>query len=274
MARGDADSQYRAQCDVTAGSDRVFRTIRANGKATKTCRQGIAFEFFLNKTIQYSCHIDDTTYATDASYDMIIGRDLLSALAIDISFTRHELTREGISVPMKKRGSLRGREHAHELMLNLNVGVLTTEATSRIKQILDANYQSADLKQVTSSILTLDKNEQRELRVLLESFKYLFDCTLGDFDTAPVSIELLPGAIPYHARPYPVPVIHKETVRKEIQRLFDFGVLEKCNDSAHAAPTFIIAKKQVLNYTFAGLMQKYQTKTVSYPKNIRTHPRA
>ena len=55
-------------------------------------------EFFLNKTIQYSCHIDDTTCATDASYDMIIGRDLLSALAIDISFTRHELTWEGISV--------------------------------------------------------------------------------------------------------------------------------------------------------------------------------
>ena len=86
-------------------------------------------------------------------------------------------------------------------------------------------------------------NEQRELRVLLESFKHLFDGTLGDFDTAPVSIELLTGAIPYHARPYPVPVIHKETVRKEIQRLFDLGVLEKCNDSAHAAPTFIIAKK-------------------------------
>ena len=93
-------------------------------------------EFFLNKTIQYSCHIDDTTCATDASYDMIIGRDLLSALAIDISFTRHELTWEGISVPMKKRGSLRGREHAHEVMLNLNEGVLTTEATSRIKRIL------------------------------------------------------------------------------------------------------------------------------------------
>ena len=125
-------------------------------------------EFFLNKTIQYSCHIDDTTCATDASYDMIIGRDLLSALTIDISFTRHELTREGISVPMKKRGSLRDREHAHELMLNLNEGVLTTEATSRIKRILDANY----LKQVTSSILTIDKNEQRELRVLLESFKH------------------------------------------------------------------------------------------------------
>ena len=47
---------------------------------------------------------------------------------------------------MKKRGSLRGREHAHELMLNLNVGVLTTEATSRIKRILDANYHAADLK--------------------------------------------------------------------------------------------------------------------------------
>ena len=78
---------------------------------------------------------------------------------------------------------------------------------------------------------------------LLKTYEHLFDGTLGDFNTTPVSIELLPDAKPYHARPYPVPVIHRETVHKEVQRLCDIGVLEKCNDSAHAAPTFIIAKK-------------------------------
>ena len=127
MARGDADSHYRAKYDVTAaGSDRVFRTIRANGKATKTCRQGIAFEFFLNKTIQYSCHIDDTTCATDVSYDMIYRTGSPKR-------ARHWHFVHEARVNMGRNFR---REHAHEVMLNLNEGVLTTEATSRIKRIL------------------------------------------------------------------------------------------------------------------------------------------
>jgi Reverse transcriptase (RNA-dependent DNA polymerase) len=78
---------------------------------------------------------------------------------------------------------------------------------------------------------------------LLKELEHLFDGTLGNFNTTLVSIELKPDAKPYHARPYPVPAIFKETVRKEVQRLCDIGVLEKCNESAHAAPTFIIANK-------------------------------
>jgi transposase InsO family protein len=200
-------------------------------------------EFFLNRQIQFSCHIDDSTNAATAPYDMIIGRDLMSELALDISFHTHAITWEGISVPMKERGHLRDRETAHELMLNANEGTRTKASMSRVQHILDAQYHAADLNQVIGEVKTLNNDEQKELLKLLQSYAHLFDGTLGDFNTAPVSIELIPGAKPYHGRPYPVPVIHRETVRKEIQRLCDAGVLEKCNHSEHAAPTFIIPKK-------------------------------
>jgi hypothetical protein len=130
-----------------------------------------------------------------------------------------------------------------QFMLNTNEGIRLKDSTSRAIRILDANYEAADLKQVTEDIKTISPANQRELFNLLKTFEHLFDGTLCDFNTTPVSIELMPNTKPYHARPYPVPFIHKENVRKEVQRLCDAGVLKKCNDSAHAAPTLIIAKK-------------------------------
>ena len=42
---------------------------------------------------------------------------------------------------------------------------------------------------------------------------------------------------------FPVPHIHKETLKKEIERLVSLGVLRKCSDSEWGAPTFIIPNK-------------------------------
>ena len=38
-------------------------------------------------------------------------------------------------------------------------------------------------------------------------------------------IDLVEGAVPKHARPYPVPVIHIEAFKKELQHLCEIGVL-------------------------------------------------
>ena len=118
-------------------------------------------EFYLNRVIQYSVHVDDSTDASQASYDMIIGRDLMSELALDISFTTHTIIWEGTSVPMKIRGSITDREIAHELMLSTNEGTRTKDATSRAKRILDSNYKAADLRQITDSINTINPKEKQ-----------------------------------------------------------------------------------------------------------------
>ena len=56
-------------------------------------------------------------------------------------------------------------------------------------------------------------------------------------------MKLRPGAVPYHARPFPVPKAYEQTTRVEIERLCKIGVLRKCHDSEWAAPTFIQPKK-------------------------------
>ena len=56
-------------------------------------------------------------------------------------------------------------------------------------------------------------------------------------------MELQPGVKPYHARAYPIAIIHDQTLRTEVERLCSIGVLQKVNRSEWAAPTFIIPKK-------------------------------
>ena len=59
------------------------------------------------------------------------------------------------------------------------------------------------------------------------------------------NIELEPGAKPRHARPYPVPVIHLEALKKKLMHLCEIGVLSPQGASEWASPTFITPKKMV-----------------------------
>ncbi len=89
----------------------------------------------------------------------------------------------------------------------------------------------------------LSANNQEKLLQLLVRFESLFDGTLGDWRTKPVSFQLKEGVSPYHGRAFPVPKIHKDVLIKEIERLCKLGVLEWQHYSEWASPSFIVPKK-------------------------------
>jgi hypothetical protein len=71
----------------------------------------------------------------------------------------------------------------------------------------------------------------------------LFGDGLGMLNIKPVRLELIDGAKPYHARPFPVPQSLEATTKTEMKRLTDIDVFNRSSDSEWAAPTFIQAKK-------------------------------
>jgi transposase InsO family protein len=118
-----------------------------------------------------------------------------------------------------------------------------TNATTRLKQILDAKYEPADLDKTIASCVNLTTNEKQSLSQLLYKYQHVFDGTLGQWRSTPYNIQLKENVTPYHAKPFPIPKVHEQTLLVELNRLCSIGVLKKINRSEWAAPTFIIPKK-------------------------------
>ena len=170
------------------------------------------------------------------NYDIIVGGDLLKTIGMDIKYSTMTMSWGGVEVPMKSID-------AAPTVFTTGDSKSVQQATSRLTEILDANYEAADLPTLVSQMHHLSATEQTQLLNLLTKFHNLFDGTLGKWTGEPYDIELQPDAKPYHTRAYPIPKIHEETLKKEVHRLCQIGVLKKVNHSAWAAPTFIIPKK-------------------------------
>ena len=121
--------------------------------------------------------------------------------------------------------------------------VRVQDSLSRIKKILDAKYEPANLNEVVEECSHLESNERHQLYELLHKYEDLFDRTLGKWKCEDYKIDLKEGAEPYHARPFPIPKVHEGTLKLEVDRLCALGVLKKINHSEWGAPTFIIPKK-------------------------------
>ncbi len=89
----------------------------------------------------------------------------------------------------------------------------------------------------------LNHQSEKKLLQLLTKYELHFDGTLGDWKTKPVSFQLKEGVLPYHGQAFPVPKVHKETIKKVVERLCQLGVLERQPASEWASPSFTIPKK-------------------------------
>ena len=177
-------------------------------------------------------------------YDLIIGVKSLAEIGAVLDFSKQQITIDQIVLPMRPHDRLMSPK---ELRLQFRQDLepkSTVEATGRVERILDAKYEKADIPQtVHENCKHLTDRQRRLLIELLESFEELFDGTLGDWDTEPIHLELKKDAKPYHGKAFPVPRIHLETLKKEIKRLCELGVLKRQPTSVWASPTFIIPKK-------------------------------
>ena len=153
------------------------------------------------------------------------------------------ITIDETALPMRKLQDLQTRK-ALTTICGQTEPIATLHETKRVVNILDAKYEKADLPKLISDNCThLDSSKQKELLALLSNFNELFDGSLGDWKTEPVSLGLKEGATPFHGRPFPVPVIQRDILKMEVKRLVELGVLKWQGASEWTLPTFIIPKE-------------------------------
>ena len=88
-------------------------------------------------------------------------------------------------------------------------------------------------------------HKKNKLLKLLAKYSTLFDGSLGMWKGSKVKLELKEGAQPYHAKAFPIPRVHMNTLKLEVKKLCKLGVLKQINRSQWAAPTFIIGKRWI-----------------------------
>jgi hypothetical protein len=154
------------------------------------------------KLIEWILHVAENMGA----YDMIIGQDILLFLKINICFSNQVVIWDGSEMPFKPVEASVTTDYIAETMA-------VEDLMERIKKILDAKYSATDLEKVCSSQSHLELEKQQKLLALLTKFEDLFDGTLGKWNEEPVKLELKEGSTPYHARPFPIPRCHAETLK-------------------------------------------------------------
>ena len=209
----------------------VMGTIENNNSATVTFKMP---EFSPTLELEWECDVMQDM--SNTPYDMIIGRDAMKVLKLDVHASDLTISMGDVKVPWQSR-------KAKESYLFQADADLDDEEADRLKKILDAKYEPADLDELVAKS-GLSPEYKIGLLRLLQRFEELFDGTLGTFQMDPYDVELAEGAKPYHLkRPYTIPQAYIKTVKMEIERLVKLGILRKINDSEWATGAFIIPKK-------------------------------
>ena len=89
-------------------------------------------------------------------------------------------------------------------------------ATNRIKKILDAKYEKANLTSITTKLKYLTSDAQLLFYRLLKKHENMFDGILGNYTGIENKIELLEGAQMYHVKSFPIPKVHEEILKTEL----------------------------------------------------------
>jgi hypothetical protein len=202
----------------------------SNGIFQTWCKARVELNFFkYSDSKRFHVEPDVVKYDKDSKpqYDLILGTNTMKESGIILNFRYRMITIDEIILPMRNINNLQGSSillalrHNHSLAMEPQS---TQDTTQNATQILDAKYSKADLKSIVSNNCKhLSADLQKKLLQLLKNYESLFDGTLDDWKTKPVSFQLKEGVSSYHGRAFPVPKIHKTQTLKRWKDNISWG---------------------------------------------------
>ena len=103
-----------------------------------------------NRGVKWKAHVADSLGACD----VIIGRDLLMDLSIDLMFSDQTIQWDGHEIPF------RTHDATPETGFHVRDSMAVDEAADRVRGMLDAKHAAADLKEVVKSCEHLTEHQQ------------------------------------------------------------------------------------------------------------------
>ena len=154
----------------------MWTTKSGTFTTTRKCRINFTIpSLHKHREITWNCYIDDR-HSSTSPYDLIIGRDLMHEIGIDIRFSTAEITWDKASIPMQPPHKFENMDKFEQELLFMEDPV-TTDA-ERIQNIVENKYCPADLNKIAHDCNLLSDLEKQTLYKLLKKFEHLFDGTL------------------------------------------------------------------------------------------------
>ena len=141
----------------------IQHNLAGSFTTTKKCKcKFLLPEFHAHRVIEWDVYVDDSK-SNVSRYDMIIGRDLMEAIGLDLLFSENLMRWDNATVPMRD-SSWFDKTFAnpfHNELFSIEDPV-TTEV-ERIQSILDIKYAPADLDKIVQECTHLTEMEQSAL---------------------------------------------------------------------------------------------------------------
>ena len=183
----------------------------------------------------------------NCKYDIILGTNFLSKAGIKLDYSTGSMAWYNNVLPMRPSYGLSSEDFnamEDQYFVQLEDEILGEDWLKCFAtEILDAKYEWTAVENVVKDLNHLKKNQKDDLLQVLKKHEKMFDGTLGVYPHKKFHIDIEPDAKPVYSRPYPIPRIHLQTFKKELDHLVQLGVLAPQNESEWASPTFIIPKK-------------------------------
>ena len=120
---------------------------------------------------------------------MIIGRDLIRSLGIDIHGSGMTIHWDNAAISWSDIDST-----TNNVFALLQKNAYFNSETNRMKRILNAKYSKADSVKRVAHLTNIDPQERNELYTILKKYECLFDVNLGTWHSKTCDIKLKPDA--------------------------------------------------------------------------------
>jgi hypothetical protein len=124
-------------------------------------------DFATNKRVDWTFYIDNQPKTSSAGYDMIIGRDLLCNLGIDIKFSSRTLKWEDTKILMWEFGALCDWQNAYHCYDGNDDIVATKHLTKQAVHILDSKCKAINVAKAVAEQAGLNTCQKAALHALL-----------------------------------------------------------------------------------------------------------
>ena len=139
-----------------------------------------------NRSIKWSCHVDETTPKDKASYDIILGLDLINELGLKLDFKEQIITWDELHLEMKKKGVISESTMFNHLYQLTQSSPNLKTAEDRQATILDADYSKVEVDSFVETLSYLTASEKEQLGTTLKNHPILFGGGLGKLNIEPI----------------------------------------------------------------------------------------